>query len=139
MGYDTDGAAVWDEGFLQRLINYQVVKITPGGVPTYTDKDEHTVDACFLSLLAAAEKYDDIHQVTFTSAMVQRSIGDTNLLSGKAQPSDTHVASKSITQMDPMQRWAPVAMPTLQHQFARNGFMAPARKQVAGSGGRRSF
>ena len=42
----------WDDTIYNQLINYEVEKITASGVPTFTSKDEHFIDALGLSYLA---------------------------------------------------------------------------------------
>ena len=42
----------WDDTIYNQLINYEVEKITASGIPTFTSKDEHFIDALGLSYLA---------------------------------------------------------------------------------------
>ena len=42
----------WDETIYTQLINYEVEKITASGIPTFTSKDEHFIDALGLAYLA---------------------------------------------------------------------------------------
>lgn len=42
----------WDDTIYTQLINYEVEKITASGIPTFTSKDEHFIDALGLAYLA---------------------------------------------------------------------------------------
>ena len=42
----------WDDTMYNQLINYEVEKITASGIPTFTSKDEHFIDALGLAYLA---------------------------------------------------------------------------------------
>ena len=42
----------WDEILYKQLIDYEVEKITASGIPTFTSKDEHYIDALGLAYLA---------------------------------------------------------------------------------------
>lgn len=54
IAFERDNLALspWDDVIYKQLIDYEVEKITQSGVPTFTSKDEHFIDALGLAYLA---------------------------------------------------------------------------------------
>ncbi len=50
----------WDRKLVDQLENYYIKNVSPNGMPTYTDENEHIVDALNLCFLGFALKYDDM-------------------------------------------------------------------------------
>lgn len=50
----------WDDVLKNQLVNYEVEKITQAGVPVYTSKDEHFIDALGLAYLAMVLEFKNI-------------------------------------------------------------------------------
>lgn len=74
----------WDDEFITQLINYQVIKVTKTGVPEYTSKDEHAIDAFLLALYAAIRSFDHPYDYQFTNQVGSHaSVDETNLFGGK--------------------------------------------------------
>jgi len=73
----------WDDEFIKQLMNYQVVNVSKTGVPEYTSKDEHSVDAFLLAMWAAFENFDNPFGYTITKEFIQRDTEDTNLFGTK--------------------------------------------------------
>jgi len=68
----------FDEVLHKQLVDYCVEKITESGLPKYTSKEEHFVDALGLAYLAFVLKFPDIakgiKEIKFTSKMEHSSV-----------------------------------------------------------------
>ena len=60
----------------RQLENYRIKSISSNGIPTYTDTDEHSVDAMNLALLCFEQKYGDLMKVILSNRMVGLTGGD---------------------------------------------------------------
>lgn len=70
--YDNQGAH-WDEVLKRQMTNYVIKKISPTtGMPTFTNVDEHALDAFMLTLHAFNKKMPELAQALMTKEPVRR-------------------------------------------------------------------
>lgn len=74
---------IWDDTFITQLMNYQVVNVTKTGVPEYTSKDEHAIDAFLLALWAAIELFDNPYELQISDEIISTDLDETNLFGVK--------------------------------------------------------
>ena len=76
----------WDDTIYNQLINYEVEKITASGVPTFTSKDEHFIDALGLSYLAMVLEFKKLTGVMqdFETATKTEIMPNTHLINPAA-------------------------------------------------------
>lgn len=59
-----------DKVLRRQLENFRIKSISSNGIPTYTDVDEHSVDAMNLALLCFEQKYGDLMKSILSSRMI---------------------------------------------------------------------
>lgn len=59
-----------DKVLRRQLENFRIKSISSNGIPTYTDVDEHSVDAMNLALLCFEQKYGDLMKNILSSRMI---------------------------------------------------------------------
>ena len=76
----------WDDTIYNQLINYEVEKITASGVPTFTSKDEHFIDALGLAYLAMVLEFKKLTGVMqdFETATKTEIMSNTHLINPAA-------------------------------------------------------
>ena len=76
----------WDDTIYNQLINYEVEKITASGVPTFTSKDEHFIDALGLAYLAMVLEFKKLTGVIqdFETATKTEILANTHLINPAA-------------------------------------------------------
>lgn len=76
----------WDDTIYNQLINYEVEKITASGVPTFTSKDEHFIDALGLAYLAMVLEFKKLTGVVkdFETATKTEILSNTHLINPAA-------------------------------------------------------
>ena len=72
----------WDDTIYNQLINYEVEKITASGIPTFTSKDEHFIDALGLAYLAMVLEFKKLTGVMedFEVATKTEMLSNTHLI-----------------------------------------------------------
>ena len=65
-----------DKVLRRQLENFRIKSISSNGIPTYTDVDEHSVDAMNLALLCFEQKYGDLMKTILSSRMLGLAGGD---------------------------------------------------------------
>ena len=76
----------WDDTIYNQLINYEVEKITASGIPTFTSKDEHFIDALGLAYLAMVLEFKKLTGVIedFETATKTEILSNTHLINPAA-------------------------------------------------------
>ena len=76
----------WDDTIYNQLINYEVEKITQSGVPVFTSKDEHFIDALGLAYLAMVLEFKKLTGVMqdFETATKTEIMTNTHLINPAA-------------------------------------------------------
>jgi replicative DNA helicase len=76
----------WDDVIYKQLIDYEVEKTTQSGVPVFTSKDEHYIDALGLSYLAMVLEFKKLTGVVqdFETTSKVDILSNTHLISPKA-------------------------------------------------------
>ena len=76
----------WDEIIYKQLIDYEVEKITASGIPTFTSKDEHYIDALGLAYLAMVLEFKKLTGVMqdFETASKVDILSNTHLINPAA-------------------------------------------------------
>ena len=76
----------WDDTIYNQLINYEVEKITASGIPTFTSKDEHFIDALGLAYLAMVLEFKKLTGVVqdFETATKTEILSNTHLINPAA-------------------------------------------------------
>ena len=76
----------WDDTIYNQLINYEVEKMTASGVPVFTSKDEHFIDALGLAYLAMVLEFKKLTGIMqdFETASEMQLLTNTHLTSGNA-------------------------------------------------------
>lgn len=76
----------WDDTIYNQLINYEVEKITASGIPTFTSKDEHFIDALGLAYLAMVLEFKKLTGVVqdFETATKTKILTNTHLINPAA-------------------------------------------------------
>ena len=76
----------WDDTIYNQLINYEVEKITASGIPTFTSKDEHFIDALGLAYLAMVLEFKKLTGVIedFETATKTEILNNTHLINPAA-------------------------------------------------------
>jgi replicative DNA helicase len=76
----------WDDIIYKQLIDYEVEKMTASGIPTFTSKDEHYIDALGLAYLAMVLEFKKLTGVIqdFETATKTEIMSNTHLISPAA-------------------------------------------------------
>jgi replicative DNA helicase len=76
----------WDDIIYKQLIDYEVEKITASGIPTFTSKDEHFIDALGLAYLAMVLEFKKLTGVIedFETATKTEILSNTHLINPAA-------------------------------------------------------
>jgi replicative DNA helicase len=76
----------WDDTIYNQLINYEVEKMTASGVPVFTSKDEHFIDALGLAYLAMVLEFKKLTGVMedFKTATKTEIMSNTHLINPAA-------------------------------------------------------